>query len=397
MIELEQKATIERLKKESHHRILAVQDTTSFNFGHHKATEGLGVIENNRSAGFFAHSTLAVSDEGVPLGLFSQDVWRRPKKQGKGKKTNAHQGLPITEKESMKWLNGLYETQASPVQVIVVADREADIYELFQEAQRTGTDYIIRATRNRCLKESPKLFETLDACEFEATFDIEVTRQANQEARIAELGIRYTSVTLLPPKNRSKDLQVIDLSPLSINVVEVIELDVPDGIEPVHWILLTTLAVDTLADAKDVVRFYSYRWVVERFHYVLKSGCRFEDSQLKSYEALTRFLALCSHQAWHILELTYQARVTPDAPCDRLLSPEQWQALQAHQTGQSVSFGACPTLEESARYIAHLGGFIGRKSDGQPGVKVLWRGWQRLQDLVAMWNIFHPPKDVGNV
>ncbi len=131
MIELEQKATIERLQKGGHHRVLAVQDTTSFNFAHHQATEGLGVIEDNRSAGFFAHSTLAVSDEGVPLGLFSQDVWRRAK-QSKGKQRNTHQSLPITEKESMKWLNGLYETEASPVQVIVVADREADIYELVQ-------------------------------------------------------------------------------------------------------------------------------------------------------------------------------------------------------------------------------------------------------------------------
>ncbi len=147
------------------------------------------------------------------------------------------------------------------------------------------------------LEESPKLFETLDLCDLAGTVELEVRRQANQEGRIAQLGIRYTSVTMLPPKNRSAELQVIPLSPLRITVVEVVELDVPNGVEPVHWILLTTLAVHTLADAKDVVRFYTYRWIVERFHYVLKSGCRFEDSQLKSYDALTRFLALCSSMA----------------------------------------------------------------------------------------------------
>jgi hypothetical protein len=394
MIDLEREATLSRLQNETHQVVLALEDTTSFNFAHHPATEGLGVIEDNRTAGFFAHTTLAASEEGVPIGLFDQQVWTRQKQSARVK--DAHKKRPITEKESMKWLNGLYETQASPVTVIVVGDREADIYELYQEAQTTETSYIIRVVRNRRLEDERLLKEALADCEFVTQFEVEVARQARQEKRTAEVSLRYTSLTLMPPK-RPKQAEVIPLTPLTVQVVEVLEQNPPPGVEPIHWILITNLPIESVADAQQIVRFYSYRWLVERFHYVLKSGCRMEESQLKSYEALTRFLALCSHQAWRILELTYQARMTPDAPCDRFLTPEQWQALHVYQTKTPTPNAVCPTLEEAVRGIAKLGGFIGRKSDGQPGVKVLWRGWQRLQDLAAIWEILHPPKDVGNV
>lgn len=395
MLEIEREATLKRLVQTKPELVLAVEDTTSFNFAHHPATTGLGVIEDNRTAGFYAHTTLAVSERGVPLGLFDQQVWRRDKSAPKV--PDVHKKLPITEKESMKWLNGLYQTQASPTQVIVIGDREADIYELFQEAQNSQTDLIIRATRNRTLVDKGKLFEILAQQDFVATFEVQVARQVNQEQRVAPVGLRYTSVTLLPPKRRSSSL-VIALTPLTLQLIEVVELDAPAQVEAIHWFLLTTLPLTTLDDARRIVRFYTYRWLVERFHYILKSGCRLEDSQLKSYDALSRFLALCSHQAWQLLELTYQARVTPDALCDKLLTPEQWQALQVHHFGHPLTLATCPTLEEACRWIAQLGGFIGRKSDGQPGVKVMWRGWQRLQDLARMWEIVHPPpQNMGKV
>ena len=171
------------------------------------------------------------------------------------------------------------------------------------------------------------------------------------------------------------------------------EINPPADIkEPVHWILLTTLSVNSLDDAHQIVRFYTYRWVVERFHYVLKSGgCHFEDSQLRTVEALHRLLAVCSRVAWRLLWLTYQARQTPDAPCTVALSETEWQALSAFVAQSPVPAELPPTLQQAAHWIAHLGGFIGRKSDGNPGVKTLWRGWQRLQDIVATWTLFHPP------
>jgi Transposase Tn5 dimerisation domain len=396
MMEIERQATYEQLAQSTAGVILAVQDTTSFNFAHHPQTTGLGVIEDNHSSGFFAHSTLAVTATGVPIGLLDQQVWSRPLTPKK--EHNAHQKLPITEKESMKWLNGLYAIQPSPVDMITVCDREADIYELFQEAERTGQSYIVRAVRNRRLEDRRGLYSTLDQTPIATTYEVRVQRQKEQEARQAQVGLRYTTVTLLPPKNRTRATQVIGLTTLTVQVVEVVELNPPSDVSPIHWILLTNVGVENIDQARQVVRFYTYRWLVERFHYVLKSGCRFEDSQLKSYDALTRFLGLCSHQAWQILTIMYQSRQTPDAACDTILSTPEWQALVAHMTADPIPATTCPTQAQAMRWIAQLGGFIGRSSDGQPGVKVLWRGWQRLQDLAAIWQLFHPqPQDVGNV
>ena len=278
MIEIEREATLLRIASGSGERILAVQDTTSFNFAHHPETKGLGVIEDNHTAGFFAHSTLAVSEEGVPLGLLDQQVWTRAKRTKK--KTRAYESRPITEKESMKWLNGLYQTQGSVKQVITIADRECDIYEFFQEAHELESDYIVRATANRCLVDGGKLRDALEQCDIASYYEIEVRSESTQEKRIAEVGIRYTTIELQAPQNRPKSARVMPLTPLSVQVVEVLELDAPVPSEAIHWILYTSLAVNSLDEALYIVQLYSRRWLVERFHYVLKSGCKMEQCQL---------------------------------------------------------------------------------------------------------------------
>ena len=391
VIEIEQQATLHRIKANEGDVVLAVQDTTSFNFANRPALSGLGVLEDNRTPGFFAHTTLAVSAQGVPLGLLGQQVWSRPHNPNRVK--NAHQAKPITDKESFKWLQGLRVVPKLPKRVITVCDREADVYELFQDAVNREMDFIVRATRNRRLEEAPLLRDHLGEITAAGTYSITIQRQGDQAKRRATVEIRYTTVTLLPPKNRHKSIEVIPLEPLQVQVVEVREINPPADIkEPVHWILLTTLSVNSLDDAHQIVRFYTYRWVVERFHYVLKSGgCHFEDSQLRTVEALHRLLAVCSRVAWRLLWLTYQARQTPDAPCTVALSETEWQALSAFVAQSPVPAELPPTLQQAAHWIAHLGGFIGRKSDGNPGVKTLWRGWQRLQDIADTWLLFNPP------
>ncbi len=157
------------------------------------------------------------------------------------------------------------------------------------------------------------------------------------------------------------------------------------------------MPVETLEQAQQIAQWYSYRWLIERFHYVLKSGCRLEERQLRTQKRLERLLAVFNHVAWRLLWLTYQARVTPDTDCLIALEMDEWQALYAtiHQTTDIPT--TPPTLHEAVRWIAQLGGFLGRKGDGDPGVKVLWRGWTRLQDIVATWRLLHPPpKDTGN-
>jgi len=397
IIAIERKATVQRIEADAGQIILAVQDSTSFNFAGRPALSGLGVLEDNKTPGFFAHNTLAVSEHGVPLGLLNQQVWSRP--QNLQRVPNEHQSKPITEKESFKWLEGQQNIPEMTKRVVTVCDREGDVYELFQDAANRGLDVIVRAEKNRRLENSPLLRDYLGKISPEDTYMVTVHRQRDQAERQAQVELRYATVTLLPPKNRKKELQVIPLQPQTLQVVEAREINPPAEVkEPIHWILLTSLPVCNLNDAYTIVRFYTYRWLVERFHYVLKSGgCHFEDSQLQTVEALHRLLAVCSQVAWHLLALTYQARQTPDAPCTMALTDVEWQALTAFTQQSAKPASAPPTLQQAVRAIAKLGGFIGRKSDGDPGVKTLWRGWQRLQDIVATWILTHPPPDMGNV
>jgi len=397
IIETERQQTWQRIAADDGQILLAVQDTTAFNFAKRPALKGLGVLEDNRTPGFFAHTTLAVSDKGVPLGLLEQHVWSRPANLNRDKE--AHKQRPITEKESYKWIKGLPEIpQMTQQRVVTVCDREADIYELFQESQNQQLDFIVRVVRNRRLEEISLLYEHLNAVEVSDTYEVTVQRQQNQAERVAQVELRYTTVTLLPPKNRTQAAISIPLEPLSVKIVEVREVNPTADVKtPLHWVLMTTLPVETAEAAHQIVQFYTYRWLVERFHYVLKSGgCDFEQSQLRTVEALHRLLGLCSRVAWRLLWLTYEARQSPDVPCSRVLSDAEWQALTAFTSSSKRPASQPPSLREAVHTIAKLGGFIGRKSDGEPGVKTLGRGWQRLQDIVATWLIFNPPPDMGN-
>ena len=145
---------------------------------------------------------------------------------------------------------------------------------------------------------------------------------------------------------------------------------------------VTSCPLHTEADARTLVRYYTYRWLIERFHYVLKSGCRLEDRQLRTRARLQRLLGVFSDVAWHLLWLTYQSRQTPEAPCTRILARRQWQILYRIQHPDDALPNSPPTLHQAVGWIAQLGGFLARTNDGEPGVKVLWRGWRRLQDMV---------------
>jgi hypothetical protein len=172
----------------------------------------------------------------------------------------------------------------------------------------------------------------------------------------------------------------------------------PADVEPVEWLLLTTAPVAAMADALERLDWYECRWGVEVWHKVLKSGCQIEARQLETAERLRRCLALYSVIAWRILYGTMLARVVPDAPCTALLEADEWQALYCaiHRTPRPPA--QPPSLRMAVRWTAQLGGFLGRTGDGEPGVTVVWRGFQHLVDLTTMYRIMRPPpspKDVG--
>ena len=373
-------------------QVLLVQDTVSFNFSHHPDTVGLGPLENPYTSGFLAHNTLAVSPDGVPLGLLDQAVWARDPEQS-GSRHQRHERA-FKDKESYKWVAGVacVETLPDTLQPIVVCDAEAHIYDFLDVLHQRDLDYIVRAADYRSFTpEGQALFEAMSQREVQHEFTLMLKRRPDRPQREAQLVLRFSEITLRRPK-RSEAMQPT----LTLLVVDVQEITPPAGEKPIHWLLLASLPVTSVAQAQQIVTWYSYRWLVERLHYVLKSGCKLEDSQLRQEVRLERLLAVYSLVAWRLLWLTYQARVTPDAPCTTALETNEWQALYLFVQKTKRLPDKPPTLRQATRWIGQLGGFLGRKGDGEPGVKVLWRGWTRLQDIVSTYTLLYSPGDVGN-
>ncbi len=163
----------------------------------------------------------------------------------------------------------------------------------------------------------------------------------------------------------------------------------PTGVRPVCWLLLATFPVITFDDAIRCVSYYSYRWLIERYHFVLKSGCGLEKLQLETGEGIHRALSTYCIVAWRLLWLTYEARRNPDLPCDRVLETHEWQSLYCCVHKTSIPPVTPPSLHEAVVLIARLGGFLGRKGDGEPGVKTIWRGLRRLHDIASGWQLSH--------
>jgi hypothetical protein len=366
--------------------VLVVQDTTNLDFSHHPATTGLGYLDHVHMKGLKVHSALAVSGLGVPLGLVHQEVWTRDYKD-LGKKPH-RRCREIEEKESQRWLTALQATQeALPdgVRVVTVADQEADIYDLMAAPRRTGHELLIRGCRDRRVGgEVPYLWDAMRSKAVQGRYTLSLRGKEGSEARDAVLTVRYGTVEIQPPHHHKRRAQ---LRPIRLSAVLVEEEGPPPDLEPVCWLLLTTLAVDSLDAAKQVILWYSYRWLIERYHYVFKSGCHIEKLQLETAERIQRALATYCVVAWRLLWLTYEARRRPDVPCNQVLSDEEWHCLFRATHPSSTLPDEPPTLHQAVRWIAQLGGFLGRTRDGEPGVKTIWRGLRRLADIMIGWTI----------
>jgi Transposase DNA-binding/Transposase Tn5 dimerisation domain len=380
--------TIERAKE--HRTVLAIQDTTSLNYTSHKATEGLGPIDGRGSQGRHVHSVLAVSPDGVPCGLVHQQIWSRDEKDLRTKEERKK--LPIEEKESYRWLQSVEATQKamSPeTRIITVADREADIFELFALPRPDNMDLLIRATQDRCVQvedaEMKKLWESVEAVpKSMETMTTHLEHKPGISARDVTFLLQWRTITFLVPARKRKKYK-----PVTLTAILVTETETPEGVEPLSWLLLTSLKVETFSQAAQCVIWYRFRWLIERYHFVLKSGCHLEKLQLEKAERLERALATYCIVAWRLLWLTYQARKTPDIECSLAFQTHEWQALYAFTHQTNILPSTPPSLHEAILWVAKLGGFLARSSDGEPGVQTIWRGLRRLDDLAAMWLLLH--------
>ena len=391
-----QQRTAERAGK--YEQVLAIQDTTFLDYSHHPEKEGMGPIGTSQQnlTGLVMHTTLLTSNTGLPLGLASQEIWVRPEK-AKQMTAEQRRNLPIEEKESYKWLKALSQTvEVVPTgrQVITIGDREADIFELFNHARHLETDLLIRAAQDRCVCEPEvgHLWQTLEQQKVVGQLKVQVPARKGEPKRAAIVSVRYTHVTLNAPQHLKTRMANIPLYAILVQ-----EENPPEGVaDPLCWLLLTTLPVQSFADALLFIQWYRHRWPIEVYFKVLKSGCQVEKSQLSTADRLIPFISLFTLIAWRLLWLTHINRHQPDAPCTVVLADHEWKALYVFHHKSTLIPDQPPSVSQVLLWIARLGGFLARKADGYPGVTLIWRGWQRLADISASWLVFHPNKLVGN-
>ena len=333
--------TIRRMKRES--TVLVVQDTTELNFSTRSACEGLGQIGTNQtgaqSRGLDLHSCLAVGESGLPLGVVRLHGYAPESAQGK----DPHR--PIEEKESYRWLEAYQDASLiaaiiPETRVISVADREGDLFELFDLRRRqTGrkAELLVRANWDRCLEGSDrKLFEELAAAPLAKTVSLPVPRQREHRAkpsdpgrsalpaRTAKVQVRFKEVTLSAPqapRTRHKP-------PIKLWAVYLVEQYPPKGATAVHWLLLTSIPITSLKQALKCVRWYCRRWRIEEWHRVMKSGCQILDHQNHRAHVLLRAIALDAVIAWRIMLLALLGREVPELPAETLFDPREREVLE---------------------------------------------------------------------
>jgi hypothetical protein len=381
-------ATVERLQ--AHSVVLAVQDTSTLNYTAHQ-TDDMGPINTtqDQAVGVILHDTMGFSVAGTPLGLLDVQCWARDPAAA-GKRAQRH-ALPIEEKESQKWLLSYravakVQEQCPDTQLVSVGDREADLYELFAEAAQTpgGPRLLIRAERSRQRRVQGQAADPTDTEYLWARLgreavvgyqEVAVPRKGNRAARTARLEVRFAAVMLQPPHHKA-------LPPVPVWAVSAREVAYGSEMTaPLEWMLVTTVEVATFADACERLTWYARRWGIEVYHRTLKSGCRIEDRQLQTVARLQACLAIDLVVAWRVFWLVQQGRETPHVSCEKFLREDEWQALHAfvkHERPPTTP----PSLRQAVRMIASLGGFLGRKSDGEPGTMTMWRGLQRLADIM---------------
>ncbi len=362
--------------------VLILHDTTNISFPSSSAKE-LGYLDHGRGKGVLTHNTFVVSGQGVPLGLAGQRVWVRPLGQMGIKATRSTR--PIQDKESYRWLEGVQVAEQLLDKVdrrIHIADREADIYELFVAYRKPGAELLIRATHNRSLVDAGRLWSELAESPSGGTFSVELQKANDRPARSAQVELRWQPVRLKPPAAKQH------LGPVELYAILVSEPCPPKGIAPLCWKLLTSVPVTDYEQALQSVRWYSHRWLIERFHFVLKSGCRVEELQLRSLSGLQNALACYSLVAYRLMWLVYESRANPQGSCEQILHEQEWRALYSYHHKSFADADDVPSLGQVVRWIAMLGGFLNRKGDGNPGIKTVWRGMRRLQDLTEVWVAF---------
>ena len=379
-------ATLARLKHEE--TVLLLQDTSEIDYTKHASVADLGYIgESKHTArhGFFLHPTIAVTPSRVNLGLVDNIMWKREEigTRNKAKVTK------IENKESYNWLKSFKRTKEIAAQIpgtnfINIADRESDIYEYFLEydASIPNANFITRSVQNRNTTEALNLWEQVKSSDCLTTIEFKLPRGRGREERLVTQEVRAMEVELVCPKRYTPKLASVKLFAVLATEINIVDED------KIEWLLLTTIPIDSAEKALKIIEYYLCRWQIELYFKTLKSGCKIEEIQLESYSKLKSCLAVYMIVAWRIQYITMLARVYSEHSCEIIFSSAEWQSVSLI-INKGKKLAQPPTIHQMLRMIASLGGFLGRKRDGEPGLKTIWLGMQKMKDYALAWEIFN--------
>ncbi len=371
--------------------VLVLHDTTEFTY-QRASTDAIGITKSINSGrdkagrlrshtvcGILMHSSLAVTTEGLPLGLAAVKFWTRKKFKGIAalkKKINPTR-VPIEKKESIRWLENVHQSTellGDPGRCVHIGDRESDIYELFCAAQEAGTHFLIRTCVDRLAGDGDHtIADEMDEIAVKGLHRIDV-RDSNGDPDEAVLEIRYRKIRVLPPIGKQKRYPA-----LTLTVIHAEERGTPKNRKKIDWKLITDLPVGSRTDAIEKLEWYALRWKIEVFHKILKSGCKAEESKLRTAQRLTNLVSVFCILSWRVFWMTMLNRSAPDALPTLALTVTEIAVLDRLVNEQAQAQGK--TLSHYLTKIARLGGYLARANDPPPGNTVMWRGLSRLTDI----------------
>lgn len=365
-------------------RYLVLADTTEIDFGYRREIHGLSRIGNGSSTGFLLHNALLVESESEALvGVAAQTIHYRqpaPKKENKSQRFKR-------QRESRVW-GDVIDKVGSPregVEWIHVCDRGADDFEVFCHLRENRSDWVVRASSRHRLILTPdggtqSLDEYLRTLPLAGTYELSLRARPKQPARTAKLEVRFGPLWMPVPRHKSPYVKALKPKPIAMWAVWVREVNAPKGVKPIEWVLYTSIPVQTFDDAWRIVEYYECRWLIEEYHKALKTGCSVQRRLLQNADRLEAMVGLMSVVAVRLLQLKSVARNEPDRLARTVVPPQWLEMLKAARKNLRRVHDL--TIHEFYRELAKLGGFLGRRSDGDPGWITIWRGWEKLNTLV---------------
>jgi Transposase DNA-binding/Transposase Tn5 dimerisation domain len=368
--------------------VLILHDTTELDFTAHTALQGAGPLGDGRGRGFLQHNSLAVRPQPRQvLGLAYQQVRVRqeaPAGEHSRQRKQRH-------REAEWWLEGITASGRPPQGScwVDVGDRGSDIYEAMRAAHEVGHAFLFRVVQNRQVWTTAEHQEPAQVVGLRA-FACSLPSQGCDQVDIPGRGGRAARTALVQLAAAPVWIPAPDGTPqrwsqpiVAAWVIRIWEANAPPGVEPLEWILVCSLPTRTLEELKTRRDWYGCRWMVEVFHHIEKNGCKEEARRFETAERMAACLAILSVVAVRIFQLRTALESQPEAPAEQVATAEEIQVVCAWHQHKATGL----TVRQFVRGVAKLGGFLGRKHDGEPGVLTLWRGYQRLQDLLAGYHL----------